>query len=204
MIRPINHKYYFAVKGVASFNGDYDGMINFDQRYTKFDVATIFGFKKRSNVEWGVGLLIRRSFLNNFPLVPFGIYNHTFNKRWGLETTLPTSVMIRYNFNEKNLLLFGPKFDSRVYSIDVKNSVTGNLDPYTMRRSHLSFGVRYDNNIKDWLWMEISGGYVRNFTTRFDDIDNKANPEIVKVNPSNGPFFRFGLFLSPPRGKYRY
>lgn len=199
MIRPINHKYYFAVKGVASFNGDYDGLINFSNRYTKFDVATIFGFKKRSNVEWGLGLLVRRSFLNNFPVLPFGIYNHTFNDRWGIECTIPTSVMGRYNFNDRNVFLFGPKFDSRVYSIDVQNPVTDKLDPHTMRRSHLSFSVRYDHNIKSWLWMELSTGYVRNFTTRFDDLDDSATPEIVEVRPSNGPFFKFGLFLSPPR-----
>jgi len=203
MIRPINHQYYFAVKGVASFNGDYDGVINFDQRYTTYDVATIFGVKKRPNIEWGVGLLIRKNFLNTFPIVPFGIYNHTFNNKWGLQATIPTSLMGRYNFNDKNLILFGPQFDSRNYSIDVLNDNTGKLDPYTMRRSDLRFSIRYNHNIKNWLWLEASTGYIRNFTTRFDDIDNPDNPEIIRVRPSNGPFFKFGLFLSPPKSKFR-
>lgn len=203
MIRPINHQYYFAVKGVVSSNGDYNGMINFDERYTNFDIATIFGVKKRPDIEWGVGLLIRRNFLNAFPVVPFGIYNQTFNDKWGIQATIPTSLMGRYNFNDKNLILFGPQFESRNYSIDVLNDTTGDLDPYTMRRSDLRFSLRYDHNIKSWLWLEASTGYIRNFTTRFDDIQNTKNPEIVKVTPSNGPFFKFGLFLSPPKDSFR-
>ncbi len=200
MIRPINHKYYFALKGVVSSNGDYDGGINFDKRYSRFDVATIFGVKKRSNVEWGVGLLFRKNFNGSFPIVPFGIYNHTFNSKWGVEMTIPTSFMGRYNFNEKNIILFGPQFDSRSYSIDVRNSNTNQLDPFIMRRSELRFSVRYDYNIKSWLWMEMTTGYVRNFTTRFEDLENGLDPEIVRVDPSNGPYFKFGIFLSPPKG----
>ena len=198
-IRPINHKYYVAVKAVASYNGDYDGVFEFDKRYTRYDVAGIFGIKKRTNLEWGVGLLVRKSLTKGFPVLPFAVYNHTFNSKWGLETTIPTKVLVRYNINEKSLLLFGPRYESRSYSIDVVNKATNDAAPYTLRRSELRVSLAYDYNIKSWLWLEATTGYVRNFSTRFDIERDNIDVGLTKVTPTNGPFFKFGLFLSPPR-----
>lgn len=203
LIKPINYKYYFALKAVAAYNGDYDGIFNFDSRYARYDVATIFGVKKRANVEWGVGLLFRKGFTNSFPVVPFGIYNHTFNSKWGIEATIPTSIKGRYNINDKSLITFGPSFESRSYSIDVNGRGT-NSTMYTMQRSELKFGLSYQHNIKGWLWMEASSGYVRNFDTRFEVNNNSfIERKVTSLNPSNGTYFKFGIFLSPPRNKFK-
>ncbi|MFT5165364.1 MAG: hypothetical protein ACI8P3_000589 [Saprospiraceae bacterium] len=202
-IRPINHKYYVAIKAVASYNGDYDGALSFDERYTRYDFAGIFGVKKRTNLEWGVGLLVRKNFTKSFPLLPFAVYNQTFNAKWGVEITFPTSLQGRYNFNKKSLLLFGPQYQSRSYSIDITDKATNIEAPYLLRRSELRFNVRYDHNIKSWLWLELSTGYVRNFSTRFDVVEKGADVGLTKVTPTNGPFFKFGLFLSPPKYNHK-
>ncbi len=204
MIKPINHKYYFAVKGVASFNGDYKGALNFDKRYTRYDVAMVFGVKKHTNIEWGVGLLARKNFTNSFPVIPFAIYNHTFNSKWGIETTIPTNLMVRYNISDKQLLLFGPQYDSRTYSIDIEDSSTFNeAASYTMQRSEMRLAVRYQRNIKSWLWTELSTGYVRNFTTRFELTEDGFDAKEIGFTPSDGMFFKLGLFLSPPKSMYK-
>lgn len=203
MIRPINHKYYFALKAVASFNGDYSGLIDFDPRYTRYDVAMIFGIKKKENKEWGIGLLARKNFNNGFPLIPFAMYNHTFNSKWGIEATIPTSIMGRYNINEKSLVLFGPQFEGRIYSIDLQDDPVGKEARYTMQRSELRLMLRYQHNIKSWLWGEVSTGYVRNFTTRFELIENGPETRQVDFVPSNGPVFNISFFLSPPKSMYK-
>ncbi len=203
LVKPINHKYYFALKAVASYNGDYKGMFNFDKRYARYDVATIFGIKKRSNLEWGVGLLFRKNFNNSFPVIPFAIYNHTFNSKWGIETTIPTSFMLRHNISDKHNFLIGPQFESRIYSINVEDEVSNELDPFHMRRSEWRLALRYQRNIKSWLWTEAATGYVQNFNTRFEEIENGTDPDPIRVKPSNGVFFKLGLFLSPPKDKLK-
>jgi hypothetical protein len=206
MIHPINHKYYLGVKAVASYNGDYNGVFEFDKRYSNYDIAAIFGVKKRSNLEWGVGLLARRNYIRgtSMPIVPFAIFNHTFNEKWGIEMTIPTSLKGRYNINEKNIMLFGTEFDSRTYSIDIND--TNFTDPihYTMRRSELRLTLQYQRHLGSWFWMELKTGFVSNFTTTFevrDDGQRDVTP--LTFTPSNGPFFKMGLFISPPRDKFK-
>jgi uncharacterized protein DUF6268 len=200
-VRPINHQYYVAVKGVATFNGDYDGVFEFDKRYARYNLAAMFGVKKSANLEWGVGFLVRRSSTSSFPALPFAIYNQTFNSKWGVEVVFPTSLLGRYNINDKSMLLFGPQYSNRNYSIDILNKATSEGAAYILRRAEVRFNIRYDYNIKSWLWLEATTGFVRNFSTRFDIVEKGEDVGLTRVTPTNGPFFKFGLFLSPP--KYR-
>ncbi len=194
LIKSINHKYYFAAKAQASFNGDYDGMFNFDQRYASYNLATIFGVKKRANVEWGVGLLFRHGPNTNLPVLPFGIYNHTFNDKWGIEATIPSSIKGRYNINKKNILLFGPEFESRSYAVD---NLGKESEPYFLRRSELRFAVNYQRHLGSWFWLELSTGYTHNFTTSLE-IDNMSGLNApANFNTSSSPFFKVGVFISP-------
>lgn len=203
LIRPINHKYYFALKAVTSFNGDYDGLINFDQRYARYDLAMIFGIKKSEDKEWGIGLLARKNFNNGFPLIPFVLYNRTFNSRWGIESTLPISLMGRYNINEKSLFLFGPRFDGRTYSVDLQDDSAGQASNYNMRRSELQLMLRYQYNIKSWIWGEFATGYVHNFRTRFELNEDNATAPDINFLPNKGPVFNISIFLSPPKSMYK-
>lgn len=206
MIRPINHKYYLGVKAVASYNGDYSGAFEFDKRYSNYDIAAIFGVKKRNDLEWGVGILARRNFIRgtSIPVLPFAMYNQTFNEKWGMELTLPTSLKGRYNINEKNIALFGTEFDSRTYSIDINDSNFEEPVHYTMRRSELRLTLQYQRHLGSWFWMELKTGFVSNFTTTFevrDDQDEDVVP--LTFTPSNGPFIKMGIFITPPRDKFK-
>lgn len=193
VIKPINDRHYLAVKAQASFNGDYDGVFDFDQKYANYDVATIFGVKKRRDVEWGVGLFYRHG--GSLPVLPIAIYNQTFNTKWGIEAVIPSRVKLRYNINQKNILLFGPELDSRRYFVD------NHLDrAYTMRRTDLKLALSYQRHLGSLFWMELSGGYVHNFSTRFEtDQLGDDIPSTYDYNYSSSPFIKVGVFLSPSK-----
>jgi Domain of unknown function (DUF6268) len=206
MIKPLNEKFYLAFKGDVSFNGGYDGLIKFDERYLKYNIGLMLGVKPRPDLEWGIGVLFRSSFVrSSVPVLPFGIYNRTFNDKWGIETILPVSIKARYNINAKNLILFGPEYESRSYSLDRinrGNSNTGDFSEFFMKRSELKFAVSYQHQVSDWVWFNAQAGYSHNFNTSFTEIDLKGIelPAVI-VAPADGVFFKVGVFVSPPKNK---
>ncbi len=203
MIKPINKKIYLAFKGDASFNGDYNGLMNFNDRFLKYNIGVLVGVKPRPNLEWGVGGLFRSSFVrSSVPVLPFGIYNQTFNDKWGLETVLPVTIKARYTINSKSLLLFGPEYESRSYSLEKINNGNTNYTDNFMKRSELKFSIAYERQIGDWVWINAQTGYSHNFDTSFTAVDVKgvAMPSVV-VAPTDGVFFKVGLFISPPKNR---
>ena len=198
LIKPINSKYYLAVKGQASFNGDYNGMFNFSQKYANYNIIAMLGVKKRSNQEWGVGLMYNHG--SSMPVIPIGMYNHTFNAKWGIEAIIPSKIKLRYNINKKNILLFGPELESRRYFIDNHADKA-----YTMRRTDLRLALSYQRHLGSWFWMELSGGYTQNFSTKFETSQSGQVLDTYDYNSSGSPFLKVGLFISPSKvlGKKR-
>jgi hypothetical protein len=195
-IKPINNKFYLALKAQATFNGDYAGLINFDQDYASYNLATILGVKKNSNLEWGLGLLLRYApnNNNNLPVLPFAFYNRTFNEKWGIEAIIPSSIKARYNINPRNIILFGPEFESRNYFIN--NDVVA---PYTLRRSEIRLGIDYQRHLGSWFWLEVSGGYTHNLNTKFELDRTQGQYNAYDFNASGSPYFKVGLFISPSK-----
>lgn len=195
-IKPLNNKYYLAVKAQASFNGDYAGLFNFDADYASYNLATILGVKKRNDLEWGVGLLFRYApnGNNNLPVLPFAIFNKTFNEKWGIEAIIPSSIKARYNINPRNIILFGPEFESRNYFINNEGA-----SPYTLRRSEIRFGVDYQKHLGSWFWLEVSGGYSHNLNTKFEINQTGGQFNAYDINTSGSPYFKVGIFISPSK-----
>ncbi len=204
MIKPINNKIYLALKADASFNGDYNGIINFDKRYLKYNIGLLVGIKSRPDVEWGMGLLFRSSFIrSSVPVLPFGIYNRTFNEKWGIEAILPVSLKVRYNINPKSLILFGPEYESRSYSLDnINNGGNNAYSESFMKRSEMKFSVTFERQISNWIWLNAQTGYSHNFNTSFTEIDIEGTTlPVAVVSPADGVFFKVGIFISPPKNK---
>ncbi|NNE29711.1 MAG: hypothetical protein HKN16_08740 [Saprospiraceae bacterium] len=191
--KSLNDRHYtnFRIRYMA--NGDYKGVLDFSDKYRILNASGVFAFKKNDNMEWGIGINYAKSFRRTL-LVPFIIYNKTFNERWGLEAVLPTMVVGRYNFSPRSILLFGIQYNSRSYSIDVPETF-GPVN-YAMNHSELRLGVGVEKHIQDWLWINLAGGFQENFSTDFEALD--ASDFSFKVEPKSSPFIKLGIFLSPP------
>jgi hypothetical protein len=129
------------------------------------------------------------------------MYNKTFNDRWGIQTALPGQAFIRHNRGRdlKNAFLLGAQFDSRYYAINTGNSreqIPG-LDQFFLRNNGVRFQLQYEHSLVPWVWAFVQGGYYLPVATRFNRADNIALD--LDTNPGGRPFFRFGVFLAPPR-----
>jgi len=192
LLKPLNDKFYFGLRAGASFNGDYEGLIQTDDRFGVYRVAGLFGFKKREDLELGLGVLYNNSFRKEM-VVPFLLYNQTFNEKWGIESVLPVNIKGRYNFNKKSLLLLGAEYVSNVYSMDIETPLEPTI--YNFKSSGLLFSLDWQQRFTSWTWVSVQGGYAHSFDAVFE---NTVTSGEVPITPAGGVFGRIGIFVSPP------
>lgn len=192
--KPLNEKNYIGVRFRYNANGNYGGLMDFDEIYGVYKVLAAFGIKKHEDFEWGFGLNFSKSFRRT-NLLPFIIYNRNFRNSWGIETAFPGYFFGRYNFNPKSILLFGAEYGSDSYRMTFSNEADEFKD-YAFNHSELRYLLRLEQQFAPWVWGNLRFGYQMNFSTDFES-KNLAAPEFM-VDPSNGLFFEIGIFVSPP------
>lgn len=194
-VKPIDASRYTALRLKVSYNGDYDQLINFENRYRAISGTWAYVYKKHEDFEWGFGLSLNSNFRRTLAL-PFLIYNRNFNENWGVESVFPAVIQVRRNLNKKTILMGGYTFNSRNFSIDKDDSQGNNPAIYHLNHSELQFGLSLERKIAPWVWMNTKAGFQYNFDTRLE----ATNPEFnsYRVKPPHTPYFSLGIFLSPP------
>lgn len=191
--KSFNERNYAIGRLKASYNGDFNGLADFDQRYAIYNLTVAYGIKKHDDLEYGFGINFTHSFRNTIAL-PFFIYNRNFNAKWGMESVLPALVSIRYNHTPKTILLGGFRYNSRSYSISVPQM--GETFDYAMNHSEIRTFLSVEQNLIPWIWLDAEVGYQFNFSTDFEA--KSPNAADFMVEPSNAPYIKLGIFISPP------
>jgi len=168
-LQSISEKNYLGIQARVAFNGNYSGIIDTDAYYRQIRFSAIWGIKKREDLEWGIGLMYSDNFVRKIAL-PFFLYNRTYNERWGLEAAFPISILMRYNFNPRSLLLFGPEFSSAAYALRSETPLME--EDYYFRHTELNFGVKYEREIRPWVWANIHAGLQVNFDSEYQKVTN--------------------------------
>jgi Domain of unknown function (DUF6268) len=200
-VAPINEKYYTSFRLSASYLGDYSKFISLDSRYGVYRAAGLFGVKQRDDLEYGAGLLYTSSFLGS-SLIPFGFYNQTFNKHWGIEATIPVNLKVRYNFKEGSMMLFGTEYSSQYYAMNVTEPVMNPFHkqpekaPYHYRRSSLDLTASYFHQLSGWVWVELKTGYAFSLNSEAEDLPENISYDL---KPSGSMVGLVTIFLSPPK-----
>lgn len=202
IVCPVNHQYYTSFHLSTNWQGDYRSFVTLDNRFAVYRLAGVFGVKKRDNLEYGFGILVNKGFKNS-SAVPFGFYNHTFNDHWGLETTLPTSIKVRYNFNEKRMVLVGTEFSSQTYAMNVyepsSNPFTINgveKAPYHYQRTSLDAVVMIYQQLTNWIWVQVKCGYGFNLQSQAKDLPESRTYDL---KPSGSTIGMVSFFIAPPK-----
>ena len=182
----------FRVKMTA--NGDYRGMLNYQNRYQIYSAQVGYTKQKNDTYEWGIGLNFTTSFRRTIAL-PFFILNKNFNDKWGIESVLPAYFSLRYNPGPNTILLLGPQYNSASYSFDVPVGTDQSV-PYNLNHSEFRFSLTVQQKIAWWLWLSGVVGYQNCFNTDFEyELGDEALD--FQAEPVNTAYFRVGLFISP-------
>ena len=197
--RSFNDRFYGTARLRLSLNGDYQGLIDFDDIYRNYSAGFGFGKKVSDDEEWAVGLTASYNELR-FIALPFVLWNKTFTDNFGMELGLPAQAFLRWNVgaDKKNSFLFGPKFESKFYAINKDERADfEELGRFFLRRNGLRFQVQYEHNLAPWVWAFGQGGYYLPWNARFNQDINKELD--LDTTVGGRPFLRVGLFLAPPR-----
>lgn len=178
----------------AAFNGDYDGFIRSDKRYAIYRGVLLYTKKQNKNDEWGVGLYYKNGFRSTY-LLPFGIYNKSFNKKWGLEAIILSRVLARYNHRDNSIFLFGAEYRSRDFSVDINVDETDFM--YNMKWPKIHLKGIWQRKFIGPFWLEIQAGLQYNLDPTLDASPFFIPGQNVSVN-SHSFMCSLGLFFTPP------
>lgn len=179
------------------FNGSYDGLVSFKERYRHYNLIGALGFKPNDDFEWGVGILFSHTLEGRNRLLPFVFLNKNFTEKWGLEATPPASVFVRYNYNPSNILLLGMEYASQAFAISPESLPPIGLENnFVLDHSEARLTFSWERKFVPWVWINVKVGYQFNFFTEVVDVGVSANN--IAVDPTNAPFVRLSFFLSPP------
>lgn len=178
----------------AAYNGDYEGFVNTDKRYAIYRGVALYSRKSGKNDEWGVGLYYKNGFRSSYVL-PFGIYNKTFNDKWGLEALILSRVYGRYNANKNSIFLFGVEYTSRDFSIDIDfQETTAN---YNMKWPKVNLKGIWQRQFIGSFWLELQAGLQYNLDPTLEVSPFFVPGQNVSVT-SHNLMFSVGLFFTPP------
>ena len=182
---------YLALRYNYSVNGNYEGWVNFNSKFAVNKVIGIYGFKKSDNFEWGLGLILSKSF-RRFNALPFLLYNRNFTPKWGIESVFPANVFLRYNINPSSITAIGMEYGSESFRLLIEDTTP--LD-YAFNHSELAFVWSLERHLTSWIWTNIKVGFQRNFSSDFES--KNINTTTFFAEPKNSLLFRIGIFISP-------
>lgn len=185
---------YTLFRTKTQFNGTYKGLVEFGSDQAIFSAGVLMGFKKGEDKEWGVGLNFNKSFRQT-TLLPFFMYNKTFNNRWGIESLLPAMITLRHNISDENILLLGVRYGSRSSHLDIVYPSDA-ASIYDLNHSEMKAAFTLEKLIHSWLWIDATAGFQFNFSTDF--VSRTIIDPSFKSDPRTSPFFKVGVFLSLP------
>ena len=191
--KPLNEKSYLLFRGRYLSNGNYNGWLNFGNDYSIYNFVGLYAIKPNEDLEWALGVNVSSSFRKT-SILPFLVYNKTFNRKWGIESVLPAFVFGRYNVNEKNILLLGFEYKSSSYRMKFEDGPQQSFD-YAFNHSEMISAVRLEHKFSNWVWGSIKLGYQINFSSDFES--KESAQESFFVEPTDGLYFHFGIFISP-------
>jgi hypothetical protein len=185
---------YIGAKLTLSYNGSYDGLVRFSNRYAVFSGGIAYGIKKHQDNEWGFGIAGSKNFRNQgFRILPFLFWNKTLNDHWGFQILLPSSLNLRYNYSPKTILIASVSYNGDSYSFD---QVQIDDRAIAFNHSEILTVAKLQQEIVPWLWLDLQAGYHYNFNSSFEL--QTTQEELLEIDPGNSYILKFGIFISPP------
>lgn len=196
-LRSLDNERFYLLRVKGELNGDYrtDNVSLSDYLKTTVDVA--YGWKKNPYFSWGIGFQLGYTF-GRRSIYPAILYNRTFNEKWGVESIFPANVLVRRNVSEKTLLFAGYKLEGASYTLNVNEQPLADYGQVELRRTDIKGVLRLEQEIYDFLWLGVEGGYRRYYRNRvYDEIGSRN--ELISNDLSGAGYIGVELFVVPPR-----
>jgi hypothetical protein len=210
MLKSINEEKFWIGRGDFDLNGDYTNEQLPSSSFIKVSAAFLYGWKKCETKSTAIGIFLNYA-LGRQTIFPVYLYNNTFSKHWGIEALAPAYIKGRYNFSEKDLLLFGYDIEGASYNLSINNPAIKQYQSLQLRKSNIRVLAEYQRELYKFLWLSIAAGVRQpfnfNITTRhdrgayfsFSKFAIVPGNQLIKNTLSLAPFINASIFITPPK-----
>jgi hypothetical protein len=196
-LRSLDEKKFYLFRISGELNGDYNTDDVSLDNYLKTTFDAVYGWKKNPYFSWGVGLQFGYTY-GRRSVLPAILYNRTYNNKWGVESIFPANIIVRRNISEKTLLFAGYKLEGASYTLNANEGALAAFNPIELRRTDVKGLFRLEQEIHDFLWFGVEGGYRRYLRNRvYDNIGSST--ELIENDLAGAGYVRVELFVVPPR-----
>jgi hypothetical protein len=194
IFKPLNDKNFLIFQVNTDLNGNYNFLSGNTSKALTYSGTAIYGWKKSDNLMWGVGVT-RTYRAGQLLYLPVVMYNQTFNKKWGIESTFPAKANLRRNFSPSSYLMLGYEIEGNTYFVGNANTA----DVY-IRRGELKPRITFETKLTGFIWLSAQAGLRYNY--RFDAFSTqnpvKDEMPIFKNTLGNPLYFNVSLNLVSP------
>lgn len=203
VLRPIDGRRYYLVRGKAELNGDYkhgDRQLALS-KYLKYSAEAFYGWKRSPRESMAFGVQYGYTF-GRISIYPAIIYNRTWGEHWGFEGLLPAKARVRYNLNERTLFYGGYEVQGNSYTINLHPPLGVNRIA-ELRRSDIAGKIRGERELLPFLWVAAEVGY--RYYVSFNVFDSPgassrtSDAKLISSKLDNSALVNVELFITPPR-----
>ncbi|TXK36804.1 hypothetical protein FVR03_16820 [Pontibacter qinzhouensis] len=196
-LRSIDEEKFYLIRLKGELNGDYtQENINITD-YLKTTIDMAYGWKKSPHFAWGVGAQFGYTF-GRRRLYPGIMYNRTFNDKWGVESIFPANLRFRRNVSEKTILYAGYRLEGASYNLYVNQPPLAQFEDIELRRTDIKALLRLEQEIYDFLWFSVEGGFRQYYRNRIYDVVGSRD-ELINNDLAGAGYVGVELYLVPPR-----
>ena len=190
-----NINWYSSIRffGGVELNND---EFRFHQDASKYFASVAYTVQRSSTEEIGAGLVASQA-LGQFTVLPIFTYNNHFSPRWIVDLVLPKSAALRYVINKRTYL--SAKTEFKGWRYNVTDSMVGEQENLTLRKTDLQFNLALEREIHDWLWFGVEMGYNKNLQYFLVEPGGRARDAIVELTPRDAGYLKASIFIVPPR-----
>lgn len=197
ILHSVNDVNFYIVRVKGELNGDYGADDINVTDYLKTTLDLVYGWKKDPDFAWGIGVQMGYTY-GRRSILPAILYNRTYNSKWGVESIFPANVIVRRNISEKTLLFGGYKLEGASYNLNARTGALADFGPIELRRTDIKSMLRVEQEIYDFLWFGVEGGYRHYLRNRvFDDVGSRD--ELISNDLAGSGYITVELFFVVPR-----
>jgi hypothetical protein len=205
-LHPLNYTNFLTWRFKGQLNGDYtaenEGLNPMD--YFRSTAEIGYGWKKNKNLAYGIGLQFGYTY-GRKSVLPAILYNQTFNDHWGIESVFPAAVKMRYRASDKTYFYGGYNVEGYSYVIGIRkppfenDPAFRNLESVELRHNDLKAHLRWEQEIYDFLWFSLEGGYRHNLAYDVFEEGTKRDTKLIKIDVGGAPYAQAEIYFVVPK-----
>ncbi|GAA0892241.1 hypothetical protein GCM10009122_19200 [Fulvivirga kasyanovii] len=163
---------------------------------------THIAYSKQLNKRTKIGAGLMMSYTLGRPQVyPLVSYERRLSSKWTLDLNLPKQAALRYRANEKFYITASTEVKGWRYAVN--NAVLSEENHgLTLRKSDINFGLSFEHEVHDWLWLGLDMGLSKNLRYFLAEPGDGRKDAVIDLTADDTPYVKFGLFIVPPKKMY--